>query len=133
MNTPEFYKLEISSTNGLSNAHSLAEIGRSLINYELVSQKALSESFSDVDQSLCDCLGFEIPFTKGGFGNNWAKWMKEYGDFKGWSGFGGSLFIFDEKLNVSFAYTPSLLLPGIAGGTRAPLLAQRIFEKIQKK
>ncbi|TPX33822.1 hypothetical protein SmJEL517_g03347 [Synchytrium microbalum] len=143
-NTREGRAMQAPSSNGVTNARSLAKIGAAMANggsFDGVT--ILSKSGMDraaVKQPRMDNAlfpGTQLTWTAAG----WASWDTEIVPgrpdlgtdpdvcFEGWMGYGGSQFLFDRKNNISFAYVMNgCVADSVSGDRRTPALIKCFVE-----
>ena len=105
-NSPVFRSIPLLSSNGISNARSMALIAAELAcgGGRLLSPQGLAKAMEG-DETRFD----EVLFQKVCYSNcGWSK--NKFGqDWIGWAGSGGSLFVFSTKYRSSLAYIPTRL------------------------
>jgi CubicO group peptidase (beta-lactamase class C family) len=97
---------ESPSSNGVSNALSLAKIGTLILGNhpELLSASGINEALELEKEEFFDSITkTKIHFTKAGFGRFSDEWNSLAGMY-GWHGLGGQLFLFSPEKNMTFVY-----------------------------
>ena len=154
LNSTEFRALEIGSMSGIANARGLAKLaaimaGRGSVNgVQIISEEVFALSHSAIVQKYDDVLLEETRFSQGGFGQfRMDHTSREYsegrgsilggcntfgvtGDFYGWGGSGGSVFVWSPDHALGFAYTMNGMASYVLGGPRTNRIFSALFESI---
>jgi len=125
---PDFYKVEIGGSNGLTNADSMARIASAMsqkgifngvrIMKEETWTKVMELNPPEKDQ----VLNIQFTRTNGGY----AQFKLGNRVVYGWAGYGGSLIAWDPVKEIGFGYVMNAGKPDLAGGR-----ARSLFEQIQ--
>ncbi|KAL0488950.1 beta-lactamase domain-containing protein [Acrasis kona] len=113
--TPEYRRLQhMTGTNGFTQATSLAKIGQIMIDGTVDGIKFLSEetrslAMTPLPTEFDLVLTYNMTRCVGGFGV--VEVPSINATLKGWTGFGGSVMLFDSENEISFGY-----VPGVKGG-----------------
>lgn len=143
VSTPEGRTLEVSSGGIQANARSLAAIAGLLANggklpssknskqtdsVRLVSEDSVTNAMGGLKRLRDDVWCMDISNTRGGFfdfgtmvevaGLDTSEEATQQRGFVGWAGKGGSLFLWDAKRRIGFAYVMSGMMNGGNGGPR---------------
>jgi len=120
---------EIPSANGITNAHSMGKIGAALANggefegKRIISKKALDLAYSSLDPRLDSAFGHNSTLTRNGWGVfDEGPWR----GFKGWAGWGGSLFLWNEEKQLALAFTVTAMELGLLGDTRSVAILEAL-------
>lgn len=105
-NHEDIHNSEIPSVNVLTNARALAKVADLMVRHQLfpekVHQALSSKPVVKYDHLIC----MNTTFTQGGFCKfDGASWPAPAQGFCGWGGFGGSVFAWNEELDLAIAYT----------------------------
>lgn len=113
MNTENWRRSETFSANVSASARGLSKLGKIMANRGVsdgkryMSKRGWREFHSGKDTRLDEFIGYPTTFTDGGAS---VDHLSE--GFYGWDGFGGSVFVWNPELNISFSYVPTDLYPG---------------------
>ncbi|KAF0540871.1 beta-lactamase/transpeptidase-like protein [Gigaspora margarita] len=115
----EFVTIEWPSTNGITNAKSMAKLGAIIVNNgQPIKEDSSSSSFrskSLLSKSTIELISTKLPVTfdyvlygnftpaLGGFAYLRFPGIEDV-EFMGWGGYGGSIFIWNQELGISFGY-----------------------------
>jgi len=138
INSAEFHAVEAPSYGGFTNAKSLAKLGCVLARggkfdgVSLLSDAGYKRAMEhDPTPVLDHCVGLTSSLTSAGFGKNFDVLEDLDKEWYGWSGMGGSLFLWNPKYDISFAYTMNAMGHYGAVDIRAFVLAQAVDEIVK--
>ncbi|CAG8832508.1 22612_t:CDS:1, partial [Racocetra persica] len=138
--------------NGITNAKSIAKLGAIIVNNGQPLSDDSSSSSSSVSskpflsKSTVDLISTKLPVTFdhviyanmtpsfGGFAYFRMPGIEDI-EFLGWGGYGGSLFLWNQELGISFGYAMNALWPpsyGTISDQRAWSILKEIVDVVKK-
>ncbi|KAJ9088797.1 hypothetical protein DSO57_1019659 [Entomophthora muscae] len=132
-NSAAFSKFEAPSSNGFTNASSLAKLGAILAaggtlgEDKLMSRAALDYALGEEITAFDNCICVESTMTRGGFGVFKLEEVAMDTKFYGWPGMGGSILVFNLDYKFSFSYVMNAQHISILVGCRARRLLVAAF------
>lgn len=150
LNSELSYSIDSPSSNGFSNARGLGKIAGLLANkgeldgVRLISNLGFERSHKGITKKYDQILLKYNSFTQGGFGyflnNNRSEEDNNIlflvnncgikGDFFGWGGAGGSVFIWSTDLNIGLSYTMNGMTNYHSGNPRTRRILNSLFESL---
>ena len=127
---------ETSSANGNCSARGLARVAAAMANggssagVEVLSPGAWEQLHRDPVEAPIFNI-WPTFFTQGGVNKFEEEEGGGRGGYYGWFGYGGSVFQWDPKLKIGFAYTPSLLYWFDLTNNRGRLLQQEVTKCVK--
>jgi len=120
-NTLQARRGEIPSANGITNAQNMGKIAAALANggefegIRIISKESLALAYSSLDKRIDSALNTNNPMTR----NGWGAFDEDaFRGYKGWAGWGGSLFLWNEEKHLAFAFTMNAMEMGVLGDSR---------------
>jgi len=155
LNSKWLRKIQSPSSTSHTNAQSLAIIASMLANkgtfknIKIINEETFEIAHSNNTIQFDDILLNETNFTQGGFGifstnniellnsNSYCnifsgcdiyKFKNEI--FYGWGGVGGSIFLWNNNLNIGISYTMTGMSPYISSGPRIKRILSALFKSL---
>ena len=155
LNSKWLRKIQSPSSTSHTNAQSLAIIASMLANkgtfknIKIINEETFENAHSNNTIQFDDILLNETNFTQGGFGifstnniellnsNSYCnifsgcdiyKFKNEI--FYGWGGVGGSIFLWNNNLNIGISYTMTGMSPYISSGPRIKRILSALFKSL---
>ncbi|RIB03586.1 beta-lactamase/transpeptidase-like protein [Gigaspora rosea] len=138
----ETFTFESPSATGITNAKSMAKLGAILINNgQPLDDNSNSKPF--ISKNTIDLISTKLPIewdyfigrnltpSVGGFAYFKFPGLEDV-EFLGWGGFGGSLFLWNQELGISFGYVMNAIKMSTFGDKRGWSLLKEIVNVVKK-